>query len=228
MSRLAAVNISPGRRARVAFGRDALIENHIGLVPPIARRVQSRLPPSFEYDDLFAEGCVGLIRAADRYNPASHGGTPFSAFARPRIHGAIVDSVRRKAWIENTANPLDDAPEGSAVFPLPFLICGPVLAGPKRRAGTPHAFRSAHLPKRLTTALRRLTARQRAILGAFYGDAGSLDEIAATLHITPDRANAEHTIAIDALRAALLQNVSKSGLGLANFTLEKTLDRLAA
>ena len=55
---------------------------------------------------------MGLINAASRYSPQTHGGTPFSAFARPRIHGAIVDSVRRRAWLENTANPLDDAPWG--------------------------------------------------------------------------------------------------------------------
>jgi DNA-directed RNA polymerase specialized sigma subunit len=49
---------------------------------------------------LISAGNLGLIAAAERYRPRTHGGTPFSAFARLRIHGAIVDSIRRGPYRE--------------------------------------------------------------------------------------------------------------------------------
>jgi RNA polymerase sigma-B factor len=99
---------SGGHRQRVLAARDALVAANIGLVPPIAIRIKLLLPPSFELADLIAEGNFGLLRAATRYRPREHGDTPFSAFARPRIRGAILDSIRRKRWEENTRKSLDN------------------------------------------------------------------------------------------------------------------------
>lgn len=209
------VSISSGDdfRAGVHARRDALIEKHLKLVPPIATRLKRRLPPSFELADLISEGNIGLVRAAARYEPEEHNQTPFSAFARPRIHGAIVDSVRRKAWEENTRNPLEDAPEPAHYRPMPFLIRGPHISGPKRRGlGSPTAFRPSHLPERLVRALQELTARQRAILGAFYSDGGTLVEIAALLHVSTEQVVAEHRRALDILHRTLIRNLSLNGL----------------
>lgn len=189
--------------------RDTLVETHLKLVPPIARSVKKNLPPSFELDDLISEGHIGLMRAAERYSPSEHGGAPFSAFARPRIRGAMVDSVRRRAWVENTANPLDDAPEPAHTPALPFIITSSHQADPK--TGRPTTFRSTRLPKCVAAALRLLPVRQRAILGAFYGEEWSIDQIAELLWITPGQVEAEHRAALDSLHAALVQNLSISG-----------------
>lgn len=203
-----------GYRSRVRAERNTLVESHLYLVPPIAGVIHLRLPPSFELADLEGEGYVGLIRAATRYRPQLHNQTPFSAFARKRIYGAMIDSVRRRAWAENTRNPLDDAPEPITTRVMPFLIRGPQIAGPKSRgAGRPTiAFRATHLPPRLVRALMELPARQRAILAAFYSDAGSLTQIAVDLYLSPDEAIAEHAAALDILRNVLVRNVSISGL----------------
>jgi len=40
-----------------------------------------------EYEDLFQEGCMALVRAAATYNAKRHG--PFASYALPRIRGAI-------------------------------------------------------------------------------------------------------------------------------------------
>jgi RNA polymerase sigma factor (sigma-70 family) len=199
--------------------RQALIENHLALVPPIARRVHRRLPPSFDLDDLIGCGYVGLVDAAARYRPREHGGAPFSAFARRRIHGAIVDSVRRRAWVENTAGPLEDAAEPACAPSLPFLIRGDISGDmPPRRGRCLGAFREDCLPKPLARALRALPLRQRAILGAVYGDGErSLAETAAQLHLTVQQARAEERAALRALHAAMVKNVSLSGLTLVFF-----------
>ncbi len=215
------VSIAAGgfRRQRLD-DRNHLVESHLALVPPIARRVKKRLPPSFDLDDLISEGQIGLVHAATRYQPQSHNGTPFSAYARPRIHGAIVDSVRRRAWLENTGNPLEDAPEQSASRRQPVMIRGPQLPTPRRRQGMPPcAFRMDHLPKPLARALQELTARQRTILGAVYGEAEThLPDLASDLHLTVDQVVEEHRRALAILTVRFARNarrnVSRSGLTL--------------
>lgn len=89
-------------RDRVLQARNALVENHLHLVPAIASRIHEGLPPSFDIDDLISEGNLGLIQAATRYRPSAHNRTPFSAYARKRIRGAIMDSVRRRHYREAT------------------------------------------------------------------------------------------------------------------------------
>jgi RNA polymerase sigma factor (sigma-70 family) len=94
------------QRNRFLEARNALVEAHLHLVPDIAGRIHAGLPPSFDLEDLISEGNLGLIKAATRYRPRAHNRTPFSAFARKRIRGAIFDSVRRRHYTENTHFPL--------------------------------------------------------------------------------------------------------------------------
>lgn len=96
------------RRKRVLQARNALVEANMHLVPDIAGRIHENLPPSFDVGDLISEGYLGLIQAATRYRPNAHDRTPFSAFARKRIRGAIMDSVRRRHYTENTHQALPD------------------------------------------------------------------------------------------------------------------------
>lgn len=70
-----------------------LVIGHLGLVRGIAKKVQSTLPRHLELNDLIEDGVLGLITAARRYKPGL--GVPFPLYARHRIHGAIVDGLRR-------------------------------------------------------------------------------------------------------------------------------------
>jgi RNA polymerase sigma factor (sigma-70 family) len=103
-----------GYRQRFLAKRNALVDAHLHLVPPIAQRIHRGLPPSFDLDDLLSTGYLALIHAATLYRPRVHGGAPFSAFARPRIRGEILNSFRRWRYDENTRPPLSDALEPSA------------------------------------------------------------------------------------------------------------------
>lgn len=77
--------------------RDQLVMAHVGLVRALAGRLGRRLPPQVDVSDLVSAGVVGLIDAATRYEPSL--GVPFDAFARRRIHGAMLDSLRRLDWV---------------------------------------------------------------------------------------------------------------------------------
>jgi RNA polymerase sigma factor FliA len=72
--------------------RDALVLAHLDLVKSVARRLASRLPAEVEYNELVGVGTLGLVEAAGRFRSSL--GVPFSAFARRRIHGAMVDALR--------------------------------------------------------------------------------------------------------------------------------------
>ncbi len=85
--------------AQIPVGMDAgqrdLVANHLWLIKlHIVRRVPgaARGTRTQIWDDLYQEGCLGLIDAARRYDPAR--GIPFVAFALPRIHTAISRYLR--------------------------------------------------------------------------------------------------------------------------------------
>jgi RNA polymerase sigma factor for flagellar operon FliA len=82
--------------------RDRRVEAHLQLVDSIARKHRSHgLGSGIEFDDLVAYGRIGLLDAADRFDPTK--GVPFEAFARRRIQGAIIDGIRRDGWFGRRA-----------------------------------------------------------------------------------------------------------------------------
>ncbi|MEB3244167.1 MAG: sigma-70 family RNA polymerase sigma factor [Cyanobacteriota bacterium] len=88
------VRIARGRAASPALQRrNALVESHRHLVPPVALHYWQRCPEP--QDDLIQVGLLGLIRAAELFQPTRQ--TPFAAFARPHIRGAILHYLRDAA-----------------------------------------------------------------------------------------------------------------------------------
>jgi RNA polymerase sigma factor for flagellar operon FliA len=54
--------------------------------------------------ELVSVGVMGLIDAATRYRPSL--GVPFDAFARRRIHGAMLDALRGLDWVPRSVRKL--------------------------------------------------------------------------------------------------------------------------
>jgi len=76
--------------------REDLIIEHIPYTKAIARKIFKKIwnnKVGYECDDVVSEGILGLIQAADRYDPSI--GTKFKTFAYTRITGAIWDAFRR-------------------------------------------------------------------------------------------------------------------------------------
>jgi RNA polymerase sigma factor FliA len=76
--------------------RDRLVMEHVGMVKLMASRLANRLPAQVELSELISVGVIGLIDAAGRFKPSL--GVPFGAFARRRVHGAMLDSLRELDW----------------------------------------------------------------------------------------------------------------------------------
>lgn len=75
---------------------DQLIVDHMDLVRELARCAAKRLPASVQLDELISAGYLGLVEAGNKYIPELH--PRFAAYARFRIWGAIIDSVRYYRW----------------------------------------------------------------------------------------------------------------------------------
>ena len=76
--------------------RERLLVEQLPQVKYIAKRIHDRLPPHVLLEDLVHAGILGLIEAVQRYDPARH--VELKSYAKHRIHGAILDSLRDLDW----------------------------------------------------------------------------------------------------------------------------------
>jgi RNA polymerase sigma factor FliA len=71
-------------------------EESVRTLLPMARRLARRLKrlvPNLDVDDLLGDGCVGMIRAVDSFDPCR--GPRLEEYARRLIVGAMLNGVRR-------------------------------------------------------------------------------------------------------------------------------------
>lgn len=90
--------------------RDKLIEDNLGLVGHICKTVYpSCIGPNF--DDFFQIGCLGLITAADRFDPDKD--IQFSTFAYKHIAGAIARAIKKDYAPNNDVISIDSTVPGT-------------------------------------------------------------------------------------------------------------------
>ena len=73
--------------------RERLIQQYMPLVKSLARRHSTR---GEQYEDLVQVGCIGLIKAVDRFDPQRC--VEFGAFAIPNVTGEIKRYLRDRGW----------------------------------------------------------------------------------------------------------------------------------
>ncbi len=76
--------------------RNRLVLEQLPQVRYIAQKIHARLPHHIQLDDLINTGVLGLIEALAKYDPARNVG--LQSYARYRIQGAILDSLREQDW----------------------------------------------------------------------------------------------------------------------------------
>ena len=72
--------------------REQLILDHIPLVRYLVARISAKLPPHLDLQDLMSSAMIGLINAADRFDPSR--GVLFKTFAEQHVRGTILDELR--------------------------------------------------------------------------------------------------------------------------------------
>lgn len=78
------------------LNREAILMQQLPQVRYIAKRIHDRLPAHVPLEDLIQAGIVGLMDALQKYDPSKN--VQVHAYARFRIRGAILDSLRELDW----------------------------------------------------------------------------------------------------------------------------------
>jgi RNA polymerase sigma factor for flagellar operon FliA len=79
-----------------AGDEERLLLEQLPQVRYIARRIHDRLPSHIPYDDLVQAGILGLIEALHKFDPSKN--VELKTYAKHRIQGAILDSLRDLDW----------------------------------------------------------------------------------------------------------------------------------
>ena len=76
--------------------RERVLMEQLPQVRHIARRIHERLPRHVPFEDLAHAGVLGLLDALNKFDRSKH--VQFSSYAKFRIRGAILDSLRELDW----------------------------------------------------------------------------------------------------------------------------------
>jgi RNA polymerase sigma factor (sigma-70 family) len=190
-------------RVVTACDVDRLIVDHLPLVDSIARRVYNGFRHAtwshrrISFDDVRSAGLVGLVEAAQRYEGTA-GGASFAAYAKHRIHGAILDDLRLNAPL--TRLQWQHVKDGRDTFFEEALSDRIAVAvdGPSTEVVALIAV-DAHTVRRL---MRGLTIRQRRVLQRFERGERKTD-VADALGISLGRVVQLEAAAICRMRAML-------------------------
>lgn len=181
-------------------------EDMARLVRILAGRILARLPKGsgIEMSDLIQAGNLGLLQALRTYRPESR--VPLAGFAKFRIRGEMLDTVRRNSR------------SGLASLTVP-RAAGEDDVDPENRISAPpeHSPHSLLADNQraeiLGQELERLPMRYRTVVRLRYAGEFSLREIGDVLSVHESRACQIHRSALERLRRAL----SKRGVrGLSN------------
>ena len=85
--------------------RDRLVLTFAPMVKYIVYRKIREMPARCEVDDFISCGLEALIKSIDRYDPDK--GATLEQFAWTRIHGAVLDELRRNDWAPRSLRRLD-------------------------------------------------------------------------------------------------------------------------
>lgn len=170
-------------RTRTKARQETLIASQMALVDAVARQIVRRLPPCFELADLRGAGYLGLIDAARKFQPSR--GVPFRAYARQRIRGAILDSFRRRRYLDQTSDPIERVDACTT------------------NAGLDEAVDQCQMSKLVCIAVAELPAREARVIRRYYGKQDTLGKIGRELGVGASRASQIHREALGHLRATL-------------------------
>ncbi|MBM9537414.1 FliA/WhiG family RNA polymerase sigma factor [Desulfobulbus alkaliphilus] len=80
--------------------RSQLIRDNMPLVELVVQRMTPQVPTFMTREDMISAAMVGLVDAANKFDPAK--GAQFKTFAEYRVRGAILDEMRKLDWFSRT------------------------------------------------------------------------------------------------------------------------------
>jgi RNA polymerase sigma factor (sigma-70 family) len=208
-----------------ALARSTLIQSHLWLVPVVVRRFYRQ---GGGFEDLVAEGNLGLYRALERFDPAR--GLRFSTYAKWWVMHAVTASMAASAYPvklpkrvalqlsrQGRVGPAEDrapaAPAAPASPPVPEFVARDDengLEGGSDESSPSQPEMILALKQGLALmreAIAQLPERQRMVLEARYGLNGqaerTLQDLAAQMGISNEGVRKVQLAAMKALRKHL-------------------------
>ena len=80
--------------------RSLLIRENMPLVELVVQRMIPQVPSFMTKEDMISAAMVGLVDAANKFDPAK--GVKFKTFAEYRVRGAIFDEMRKLDWFSRS------------------------------------------------------------------------------------------------------------------------------
>lgn len=80
--------------------KSKIIKDHLYLVDILVGRMVTQVPSFMNKDDMKSAGMMGLLDAANKYDPTKN--IKFKTFAEYRIRGAILDEMRKLDWFSRS------------------------------------------------------------------------------------------------------------------------------
>jgi RNA polymerase sigma factor (sigma-70 family) len=176
---------------------EQLVTENLGLVGAVVNRtlrLYPRLPSGYDRDDLYSVGSLGLLRAAQTYDPTR--GTAFSTYAYGCIEHAIVGALKRETnrqiecislslhYGEEEENPLEEQLADPEADPV-----GSALG---------RCVRSL-----LESAVGTLPERQARVIRALYFEGDSVGQVATRSRLSMQAVQNLHVMALKGLRRQL-------------------------
>src|SRR6185503_14911706 len=122
-----------------------------------------RLPAHVQFDDLYSAGLVALVEAARRFDGGR--GISFDDYARHRVHGAMLDELRRDDTVSRRRRRRIRLGNDHDGLPPPRLVeLGAAASVPDESADPEGALEQRRSMRRLEEAERRLPDRLRLVV----------------------------------------------------------------
>jgi RNA polymerase sigma factor for flagellar operon FliA len=212
--------------------RDRLVLTFAPMVKYIVYKKIREIPGRCEVDDFISCGLEALIRSIDRYDPSK--GASLEQFAWTRIHGAVLDELRRHDWaprsLRRRERDITQARErfiglhgrrptqeeladsvGLTVDQLRSQIALEridLLASTDREADPVHASALAEAKSRFRVAFQHLPERERRVAILLYVENLTLREVGEVLGVSESRVCQIHGQLRRSLRATLDKDAS--------------------
>jgi len=175
--------------------REKLINDNMGYVVTLARQYQSDI---LSTDDLVSEGTIGIIKAADKYDPSR--GKPFVTFAAPYIRRRIEDAIRRLATDADTRSTDESLPRGSRNN---YTLLNVLEDGSAPQADA--LLEENTLTEDLLRVIGVLNEREQRVVNLYYGNGyerQTMAEIGEVMGLKRERVRQIRDLAVRKLRKA--------------------------
>ena len=209
---------------------DEFIRQYEPFVRGIVKHTRAQLGLECDVEDLVAFAFEGLLDARRRFDASR--GVQFKSFAYYRVRGALVDGVRRMAYLPRRAyarlkaaeaadldgEPAAEAQHGAAAPDAEHALRAldgalgriaaayTVAASAEQGEDDPeHALLARERRDRVQRALATLPEQEQFLIRGHYIDGRNFDELAAELGLSKSWASRLHTRALGRMRDALAE-----------------------